>query len=262
MAPAVERFPPEHGELLDAAPDAMVVVDSAGKIVFANTQTGAIFGHDRGMLVDQPVEVLIPESKRAAHHGHRAKYASDPKVRPMGAGLRLQGLRKDGSVFPVEISLSPLSMGGAHYTIAAIRDVSDRLRLEADERRQLVTRRLVRHILREIGSHVGNSAQTRRELGRTMATETEAHTLEEYLEALDAAGVGKLTVGAAEKDRYVFVGDRLLEVTPGYKEPTCHIALGYAESVVSALHGRQALGAEIACQSKGHPLCRFVISLR
>jgi PAS domain S-box-containing protein len=94
--------------LLESAPDAMVIVDGAGTIRLVNAQTEALFGYQREELLGQPVEILVPGRSRADHPVHRRGYAANRQVRPMGAGLDLHGLRRDGSEFPVEISLSPL----------------------------------------------------------------------------------------------------------------------------------------------------------
>ncbi|MFC8513256.1 PAS domain S-box protein [Streptomyces sp. NPDC057257] len=124
---AEERF---RG-LLEAAPDAMVIVDDTGTIKLVNAQTEALFGYRREELLDRPVELLMPHRFHAQHTQHRGGYAANRQVRPMGAGLDLHGLRKDGTEFPVEISLSPLETTDGLLVSAAVRDVSDRKAAEA-----------------------------------------------------------------------------------------------------------------------------------
>jgi PAS domain S-box-containing protein len=114
--------------LLDAMPDAIVIVDTEGRIVEVNVHTVGLFGHPRSALIGQPVEMLIPEEFRRAHVGERAKYVQNPHVRPMGLGLELKGLKKDGQTFPVEISLAPYHSPQGPLVVAAIRDVSARRR--------------------------------------------------------------------------------------------------------------------------------------
>jgi len=124
-----------HGDekfrrLLEAAPDAMIIVDRAGRMLLVNSQTESMFGYTREELLDQPVEILIPENFRHVHPQHRDAYHTAPHPRPMGIGLELLGRRKDGSTFPVEISLSPLEEEGGLLVTAAIRDVTERKRAE------------------------------------------------------------------------------------------------------------------------------------
>ena len=125
-------FPETYRSIVESAPDAMVVVDSDGRVVLVNAQTEELFGYTRDELLEETIERLIPLRFRERHVDHRTEYENDRRVRPMGAGLQLFGLRKNGEEFPVEISLSPIATNGVSYTAAAIRDVTDRKRLEKE----------------------------------------------------------------------------------------------------------------------------------
>jgi len=117
--------------LLEAAPDAMVMVNVDGRIVLVNTQAERLFGAGRSDLLGSAVEELVPESFRGRHPDYRTAYFTDPRPRPMGRGLELFARRRDGSTFPAEISLSPLATEGGIFATAAIRDISDRKKVEA-----------------------------------------------------------------------------------------------------------------------------------
>jgi PAS domain S-box-containing protein len=116
--------------LLEAAPDGILLVDAHGAIVLANAQVEQLFGYTRDELVGQRVEILLPERFRSMHISHREIYVDQPETRPMGSQLDLWGVRRDGSEFPVEISLSPGVSDDAPLTTAVIRDVTERRRIE------------------------------------------------------------------------------------------------------------------------------------
>jgi PAS domain S-box-containing protein len=119
-------------ELLESAPDAMVIVDKKGEIALINGQTEKMFGYQREELIGKSVELLVPERLRARHSGRRIGYFGDPYSRAMGSGLELFGRRKNGAEFPVEVTLSPLSNDEGLLVSSAIRDVSDRKRVQSE----------------------------------------------------------------------------------------------------------------------------------
>jgi PAS domain S-box-containing protein len=130
--------------LVDAAPDGIVIVRSDGRIDLVNAQAARLFGYTPDELVGQLVEVLLPEPLRGGHVGHRTGYVAAPTTRPMGAGRHLVGLRKDGTEFPVEISLSPMPTAEGMLVISVIRDVTERTRTE--EQIQTLNENLRAHV--------------------------------------------------------------------------------------------------------------------
>ncbi len=137
--------PTEHDfeRLLEFAPDGMVGVDASGAIVVVNHQAALMFGYEPVELIGSPVERLVPERFRRAHRNHRSGYSKDPQTRPMGAGPPLFGLRKDGTEFPAEISLSSIRTGAGVLTMTAIRDITDRLLPGARAQAELHRRAIV-----------------------------------------------------------------------------------------------------------------------
>ena len=138
-------------DLLETLPDAIVAVDRNGIIIQVNSQAQELFGYSRDELIGQKVEMLVPESYRRQHHNHRESFAQTPKTRRMGADLDLYGRRRNGSEFPVEISLSPVATEDGMLVLSAIRDISDRKRMAEELRR--ASEELHRRTVEQLGEY-------------------------------------------------------------------------------------------------------------
>ena len=153
--------------LLDAAPDAMVIVGQDGCIRLVNEQVEKLFGYAREELLGQPIEILVPERYHSEHPAHRNGYIRDPRSRPMGMGLDLSARRKDGTEFPAEISLAPVSTAEGTLATAAIRDVSERRKMEAKFRGFLEAAPDAIVVVNRYGQIVLVNAQTEKLFGYT-----------------------------------------------------------------------------------------------
>jgi PAS domain S-box-containing protein len=158
--------------VLDAAPDAIITIDSSGTILFANRQVSTLFGFDHDEIIGRSVEHLIPARFGAQHVGHRTHYGSAARPRPMGAGLELYGRRNDDTEFPVEISLIPIEDGGQVLVSAAIRDITERKRA----REELIAAREAADKAREVADRANQGK------GRFLATAS--HDLRQPLQTL------------------------------------------------------------------------------
>jgi PAS domain S-box-containing protein len=201
-----------YKKLLDAAPDAVIVVEGSGRIVLANIQTERLFGYHRDELTGEWVEILIPERFRASHPGHRGRFFAMSKVRPMGSGLELFGRKRDGSEFPIELSLSPLPTEEGLLISASIRDITDRKQSE------LEIRRIQSHLLSAVESIQGAFAifdvqdrlvlcnSTYRQIfGRKLPGDIVGQTFEDLLDGAVAANIFDLssTTPAEFRSRFI-----------------------------------------------------------
>lgn len=165
--------------VLDAAPDAMIILDASGRILYSNRQTSTLFGYEDRELLGLAVEMLLPDRYRDRHVAHRRSYFAAGRPRPMGQGLELFGRRHDGSEFPVEISLSPIETEGEMLVAAAIRDVTERKRVE----RELIEARNAARELQHVAEEARNIAD-RANQGKSRFLATASHDLRQPLQTL------------------------------------------------------------------------------
>jgi len=192
-------------ELLEAAPDAIIEVDRDGRIILLNRVTEKMFGYQREELIGKSVELLIPEELRPMHSGHRAHYWNHPQTRSMGSGLALQGQRRDGSRFPVEISLSPVYSEAGFRVTAIIRDTSERKQTE--DRLRAIQERYTRE-LEQRNRQIERADRLKSEFLASMSHElrTPLHTIIGFSELLSEELEGPLNekqqrfVGHIHKD--------------------------------------------------------------
>ena len=215
----LEKVVEERTALLESAPDAMIIVNGQAKIERVNAQTEKVFGYTRDELLGQPIEMLMPETFRSRHRAHRDGYIAEPRVRAMGVGLELFALRKDGSQFPVEVSLSPIQTDDGIAVISAVRDITDRKRLEEIHNLNVELERRVRErtaqleaINKELESFSYSVSHDLRAPLRTLDGFSQA-LLEDYADKLDETGQNLLNRIRAASQRMGQLIDDLLQLS-------------------------------------------------
>ena len=170
------RRPDKFSLLFESAPDAVVVIETDGRIALVNAQTERLFGFERESLVGEHVEILLPHRYRHSHIGHRGRYAVSPQIRAMGSGHHLHGMRADGSEFPVDVSLAPVETAQGRLVAATVRDVTDRKELEG------VRDQFIHHAAHELRTPLATLAA----LGETLALRMGEMSPEDVADALGA----------------------------------------------------------------------------
>jgi PAS domain S-box-containing protein len=175
-------------QIIEASPDATVVVDEHGKIVAANTQSEVLFGYLREEMIDQPIEMLVPDELSEQHKTHRGRYITRPKTRPMGLAIPLQAKKREGNqthLVPVEIMLHPFTSDNSHLVIAAIRDISHRaeeVRILADAKNMVEMREefvtVVSHNLKNAVSTINGFVKILQNRGDNMPEDLKAECLD------------------------------------------------------------------------------------
>lgn len=144
-----------YQRIFEYTPDALLVIDDAGRISLANAQAESLFGYDRSELIGQPVEMLVPSRFAARHVEHRARFGDETHSRPMGATTELFARRKDGSELPVDIMLSPMIVQGSHLILCVVRDITERKAAQDELERQTTELRKLHAELELLANHDG-----------------------------------------------------------------------------------------------------------
>lgn len=215
--------------LLDALPDGLVITDRSGTITSVNERAAALFGSDVASLVGRPIEDLLPEAQRQVHRAHRLRYAAAPRVRPMGTGLQLWGLRADGAEFPLEISLSPWRSEAGERFVAVVRDVSARHQAEAELR-------TVHDLLDRVSEAV--------------------HVLD--AETLEIVYANEGAVQLSGYDRRDLVGMTPLHLLPECDEEALRrwVSAGSGAPLLTSLRTRQGIDRPVECRLDAPPPAR------
>jgi PAS domain S-box-containing protein len=260
--------------LFEVAPDGIIEADREGRIVLVNRVAERLFGYTREELIGQPVEILVPEELRSTHTHHQQRYKHDPITRPMGTGLSLRGRRKDGSHFPVEISLSPLRSEDGSHVITVVRDISERK--DAEDRLRAAQEEYT-HELELRNREIERANQLKTEFLANMSHELRSplHTIIGFAELLGEETPGELNqkqkrfIGHIHKDsRHLLdlINDLLdlnkIEAGRLELQPQVFDVLAVVEDVVSSVRARAASKSIEIQMSVSGPIAVFADQLR
>ena len=244
---------------------AETLLDCCGELFLAGEATLVLEGEGGGRTWTRTFEggPVRPRAIEAPLIGRSGQRLGVLIIAPAKRAPTAHALELDRPLMNVLASqvASALEVADAFQRIVALKDaeIQTRIQTEAALRSNVVARSLVRRIVLDLVGGIGASEATITKLGRRLAGEVEAKSAEEFSAAFRAMGLGELQLTGEDDGTYVFEADDLLEKRGRSTQPTCHLARGYLEGAVAALHGHNALGAEVRCQSQGHARCRFVV---
>lgn len=238
--------------LLESAPDAMIIIDTQGKIAIVNGQAEQMFGYQREDMLGKPIEMLLPERLHNAHQGHRRSFQGNPRLRPMGAGLPLLAKRCDNSEFPVEISLSPVESNAGRFVSSVIRDVTERKRMEDEiiAARQVAERAnkansaflaAASHDLRQpvqaLSLLNGALRRTVKDERALQMVESQQHSLTAMTNLLNSLlDISRLDAGAVTPELEVFPIQRLIDrLSDEFARQAQHTGLEFASTACPAV---------------------------
>jgi len=238
--------------LLESAPDAMVTIDDQGKIAIVNGQAVDMFGYDREAMLGQPIELLLPDRLHETHVSHRKKFMTVPRLRPMGAGLALLARRRDGSEFPVEISLSPIESRAGRFVSSVIRDVTERKRMEdeiiaarqAAERANKANSAFLAAASHDLRQPVQALSLLNGALRRTVTderalqmVESQEHSLTAMTNLLNSLlDISRLDAGAVRPELEIFPIQRLIDrLSDEFARQAQHTGLEFSASACAAV---------------------------
>lgn len=233
--------------------DLICAVEPEGTFTELNPAVSSLLGWNPQELLGRPYADLLHPDDVAPTQAQTARVVSGERA--IGFENRLRA--RDGQYRVIEWTAAFDPKTGTIHAIG--RDVTERRRLEAEDRRNRVARPIVRRVLLQQG---GMPPEARRELGRKLAGDVAEPTLDAFLDAFRTTGAGDIAATSRVGGRYEFRASNLLETQRGSATPTCHLTLGYLEGVVARLSGARSLGTELRCESQGHPACEFIVTTR